>query len=180
MAYKEEWERDVAAQRALEKQEQEVRLRERKKAEREEAKEARKIERIETQEATERAAIPGAIARGIGTGFRGAIRKVTGISPGVALPRGIVHPDSLIKRKELYLGQNTKTTPLGGMRSGGWKELYFPSQKLPFEAEAVLGAIHAGFTEQDQIEVVTGLNSAQINKGLMYLKSKNLIPELSE
>ena len=108
-----------------------------------------------------------------------AIHGVRGILPEAALPKGVRHPDKLIHRKDLYLPGGTKVTPTGKtFGPSNWRELYFPRKTVPVEASAVFGALKEGYTDMDQIGIITGMNRTQVTKGYNYLKSHGLLKEI--
>jgi len=113
----------------------------------------------------------GIVARGV----MQPLKK--GISIKIAFPKGVVHPDSLIHRRELYFTSNPQMTPTGKFMTD-WRDLYFLKKKsVPPEAQGVYGALQEGYTDMDQITVVTGLTPQQVSQGYNYLKRKNMLPE---
>jgi len=123
----------------------------------------------------------GYVGEAAGTVVKGAMQPLKkGISIKVAFPKGVVHPDSLIHRKELYFTSNPQITPTGKFMTD-WRDLYFIKKKsVPVEAQGVYGALQEGYTDVEQITVVTGLTPQQVSSGYNYLKRKNMLPENTE
>ena len=82
-----------------------------------------------------------------------------------------VHPDKLIKNKELYLGSNMseKLSPIG-RRIDNPMELYFGTKTTEKDSMRVLGAIESGAPDVNNISIMTGLNENRVIGALKYLQ----------
>jgi len=112
---------------------------------------------------------------GVARATTGVIRALTKIRG--RMPRGIRHPDSLIKNKEFYFGSGmgAPISPIG-RRIENPMELYFGRRgqgRMPEGTQTVLAAMQQGY-EVEQLEPITGLNPNQIMRSIQYLKGKKL------
>lgn len=89
----------------------------------------------------------------------------------VGLPKGIRHPDSLIKNKELYFGSSTGSTisPIGRQIDNPM-ELYFGRASSQKDAKVVLGALQSGATDLNSISIMTGLKENRVEAALKELE----------
>jgi len=103
------------------------------------------------------------------------LKGISKINVKGMMPRGIRHPDSLIKNRDLYLVKNPKATPLGRFPENKM-ELYFGrSQRgMPEGTNAIATALKEGY-DIEQLPVVTGLRESQISESLRWLQKKGLI-----
>ena len=108
--------------------------------------------------------------------------QVTRGAKGAGLPRGIRHPDSLIKNKELYGlggGMSEKLSPIG-RRIDNPMELYFGSKAVEKDATRVLAAMESGASDINNISIMTGLSEGRVVGGLKYLKRQGYDIEFLE
>jgi len=132
------------------------------------------------KEKEKQAAQRGKTVAKIGTKIVGRVKgALGGIVPQTIklIPKGLTHPDSLIRNRELYLPSNPTATPLGRPITD-WKELYFGrSQRgMPEGTNIIFSAHQQGYTD-DQLEVITGMQPPQISRCIQYLRQKGLWEE---
>jgi len=140
---------------------------ERREAERKAKEEREKLEELER--------IPekvGGKAIGlVSTPVRWLVAGAKQVKP--MLPKGIKHPDALVKNRELYFGRGggipDEFTPLGRQITD-WRELYFGTGPVQKDAAKVLNALMAGATDINTISIYTGLDERRIEGSLKFLK----------
>jgi hypothetical protein len=114
-------------------------------------------------------------AGGLMSSITGLVTSAVPVLGKIRIPKGITHPDKLIKNKELYFGSGEVRMPTGE-RYEDWHQLYLGKVRkgVPEGTGAVYSALQQGY-DVNQLEVVTGLPSQQVSRSLQYLKSKNLV-----
>lgn len=123
-----------------------------------------------TETATKVALAPVEAGASVASSILRGLTKVKG-----SMPKGIVHPDSLIRNKDLYLGMSSdKLSPIG-RRVDNPMELYFGRKSIEKDMSQVLGAIQSGVTDTDTIAVMTGLSGTRVNSALRELAKKEAI-----
>jgi len=93
-----------------------------------------------------------------------------------------IHPDKLIKNRELYSfggGAAERLSPIG-RRIDNPMELYFGSKAVEKDATRVLAAMESGASDINNISIMTGLSEGRIVGGLKYLKRQGYDIEFLE